>query len=168
MDLPKSSCKKERDDLSRAAHSCITQLDGRTVFGTADGTFDHDVWPMANKILLFPEAKWRRANQHWNIPGDPEKSDPTRSFIEKQLKDGLRWFKNSSVANKLRYFMSIFRNIFKQGKFQELRISWKMVSLKSWKNHQKQEIDFKPLHIMKTMRGMLCFRLGIGFSVESF
>ena len=43
LDLPKSSCKKERDDLSRTANSWITQLDGRMVFGTADGTFDHNV-----------------------------------------------------------------------------------------------------------------------------
>ena len=43
VDLPKSSCRKERDDLSQTAHSWKTQLDGRTVFGTAGGTFDHDV-----------------------------------------------------------------------------------------------------------------------------
>ena len=42
VDLPKSSWKKGIDDLSRAVHSWITQLDGRTVFGTADGTFDHN------------------------------------------------------------------------------------------------------------------------------
>ena len=43
LDLPKSSWRKERDDLSRSVNSWITQLDGRTVFGTADGTFDHNV-----------------------------------------------------------------------------------------------------------------------------
>ena len=42
LDLPKSSWKKGIDDLSRAVHSWITQLDGWTVFGTADGTFDHN------------------------------------------------------------------------------------------------------------------------------
>ena len=54
LDLPKSSWKKGIDDLSRAVHSWITQLDGQTVFGTADGTFDQNAWPMADKILLFP------------------------------------------------------------------------------------------------------------------
>ena len=40
LDLPKSSLKKGRDDLSRTAHSWITQLDGWTVFGMADQLFD--------------------------------------------------------------------------------------------------------------------------------
>ena len=53
LDLPKSSWKKGIDDLSRAVHSWITQLDGRTVFGTADGTFDHKALPMGDKILYF-------------------------------------------------------------------------------------------------------------------
>ena len=43
LDLPKSSWKKGRDNLSLTAHSWITQLGGQTVFGTADGTFDHNV-----------------------------------------------------------------------------------------------------------------------------
>ena len=43
IDLPKSYCKKEKDDLSLTAHSWIIQLDGRTVFGTAGGTFDHNL-----------------------------------------------------------------------------------------------------------------------------
>ena len=43
VDLPKSFWRKERDDLSRTGNSWITQLDGRTVLGTADGTFDHNV-----------------------------------------------------------------------------------------------------------------------------
>ena len=57
LDLPKSFWKKGRDDLSRTAHNWITQLDSRTVFGTADGTFDHTVWPIADRILLFPEGR---------------------------------------------------------------------------------------------------------------
>ena len=43
LDLPKSSWRKERDDLSQTLNSWITQLDDRMVFGMADGTFDHNV-----------------------------------------------------------------------------------------------------------------------------
>ena len=64
--------------------------------------------------------------------------------------------------------MSIFRNFLKPSKFPELGISTNMASIKSWKSCQKQGIDFKPLHIMKAMRGVLSFKLGIGISVESF
>ena len=56
LDLPKSSCKKERDDLSRTVHSWKTQLNSRTVFSTAGGTFDHDVLPIGDKIVLFREG----------------------------------------------------------------------------------------------------------------
>ena len=51
--------------------------------------------------------------------------------------------------------MSIFRNIFEQGKYPVLRISNKMASLKSWNSRQKQMIDFKPFYIMNAMGSVL-------------
>ena len=54
-DLLKLSYKKERDNLLLKVHSWITQLD--RVFGMSHGIFDHDVLPVADKILLFPVRK---------------------------------------------------------------------------------------------------------------
>ena len=97
----------------------------------------------------------------WNIPGDPEKSDPTQSVIEKRLIGRLKSFKRCSVAKRLACVMSIFCNFFRHGKFPELRILRKRACLESSKSGRKQGIDLQSFQIFKTMRGVFHFSLKI-------
>ena len=102
------------------------------------------------------------------IPGDPKKSDPAESVIEKRVRGRLKCFKRCSVAKKLPYIRIIFCNFFRHSKFSKLKILRKMACLKSSKSRQKQGNDLQPFQIFKTMWSVFNFRLGIGNSVESF
>ena len=82
------------------------------------------------------------------ILGDPEKSDPRKSVIERKLRGRLENFQHCSVPIRQAYIMSIFRNFFRHSRFPELRISWKGACLISSKSREKQGIDVKPFQIL--------------------
>ena len=55
------------------------------------------------------------------IPGDPKKSDPAESVIEKRVRGRLKCFKRCSVAKKLPYIRIIFCNFFRHSKFSKFK-----------------------------------------------